>query len=183
MAYLRRVLTRFRDETDGTITIESVFFLPLLISAILGVHVYFDAYRQASLNIKANYTVGDMLSRQTEYVTPAYLDTAHLLFERMIGSAGGSRLRISVVTWDGDNLEFKLNWSKTKGDVLPLTAEEAIALDERLPDIGPGQRLIIVETWDNYVPPFTIGLARQELYNFFFLQPRFAPQLAWSDTG
>ena len=52
-------------------------------------------------------------------------------------------------------------------------------LAERLPVMPDGERVILVETSNEWVPAFNVGFETTLLDNFNFTSPRFAPQLCW----
>ncbi|MCM2560772.1 hypothetical protein M8756_03085 [Lutimaribacter sp. EGI FJ00015] len=174
-------LRGFRDDLRGVVAVESIIVLPLLFWALLAMYAFFDAYRQAGLNIKAAYTIGDLLSRETNYVTDDYLDTTHQLFDLMTRSQSNSKLRVTVVKWNESDQRYQRDWSKTRGGIPELTNTDVKNLAEKLPDMPDGERVIVVETWARYAPPFKVGIDEQDLYNFVFTRPRFAPQLVWKD--
>lgn len=178
---VKEYLRSFRDDTRGTVAVESIIVLPLLFWSLMAMYAFFDAYRQASLNVKAAFTVGDMLSRETNFVDAAYLQTSQSLFELMTRSYSASKLRVTVVRWDEDNQIYKRDWSKTRGNVPELSNTDVKNMADRLPVMPDNERVIVVETWARYFPPFNIGIEEQDLYNFVFNRPRFAPQLLWTD--
>ncbi|SDI16874.1 TadE/TadG family type IV pilus assembly protein [Lutimaribacter saemankumensis] len=180
---LKTALRNFRDDTRGTVTVEAVIGAPLMFWLTMVGYAYFDGYRQASLNVKAAYTIGDLLSRETNYVTEDYLSSAHQLFDLMTRSRSASKLRVTVVRWNEDQGEFQMDWSKTKGGVPELTNTEVKNMATKLPNVLDTERLIVVETWARFYPPFNVGIDEQDLYNFVFTRPRFAPQLVWKDSA
>lgn len=182
MTRIRTHLQRFRRDDSGTVAVESIIVLPILFWSLMAMYAFFDAYRQASMNTKGAYTIGDMLSRETNYVTNSYLNTAHSLFDLITRSQSASKLRVTVVRWDDVNKIYKLDWSKTRGSVPALTNTQVKNMAARLPVMPHNDRLIVVETWARYKPPFNVGIQEQDLYNFVFTRPRFTPQLLWSDT-
>lgn len=181
MTRIRIFLERFRRDETGSVAVESIVVLPLLFWSLLAMYAFFDAYRQASMNIKGAYTIGDMLSRETNYITNSYMNTAHNLFDLITRTQTTSQLRVTVVRWDGVNNIYKMDWSKTRGGVAALTNTQVKNMAAKLPTMPHNDRLIVVETWARYKPPFNIGIEEQDLYNFIFTRPRFAPQLLWSD--
>ena len=181
LAILRARLGVFRDDLRGTVSIEAVIMLPLLFWAYVAMLTYFDAYRQASGAIKNSYTIGDMMSRETNAINNAYMNGAYSFLNFMSESADNAKLRVTVVRWDATTQKMKRDWSKTRGGAVALTTLEVENLRSRLTNLVDNERLIVVETWEHYVPPFAVGLAEQDLYNFVFTRPRFAPQLPWSD--
>jgi len=76
---LTRKLRGFRSDERGYVTVEAMILLPVILWIFAACWVYFDAFRQQSVNQKASYTIGDMLSRETNYITPAYIDGTHEL--------------------------------------------------------------------------------------------------------
>jgi hypothetical protein len=180
---LQRLRSRWRhlrQEEGGSLTVEAVIMFPLLFWALLSMLVFFDAYRQSSLNVKASYTISDMLSREVEPINAAYLDGAMNLFAELARSANPPRMRVTVVYYDAAQKRFFRDWSHQRGGVPVLSNADVLAMQHKLPLVPNNERLIVVETWADYVPPFNVGLARQDLYNFVFTRPRFAPQVKFS---
>ena len=95
-------LRGFRDDQRGIVAVESIIVLPLLFWSLMAMYAFFDAYRQAGMNVKAAYTIGDLLSRETNYITPEYLETTHQLFDLMTRSNSESKMRVTVVKWNED---------------------------------------------------------------------------------
>ncbi|MDF1801904.1 hypothetical protein [Thalassovita sp.] len=174
-------IARFADDTRGTVAIEAVIALPILFWAFLASFVFFDAYRQNSINIKAAYMVGDMLSRETNSIDNNYLDGMKGLFDYMTGAASDTKMRVTVVQWDEEDEAFTRDWSKSRGAVDVLTNGDLANLASKLPIMSDNERLILVETWGHYTPPFKVGLAERDMYNYVFTSPRFAPLLPWSN--
>lgn len=181
LSRIKNILRQFRDDTRGTIAVESIIMLPVLFWSVMAMYAFSDAYRQASLNVKASYTIGDLLSRETNYITEGYLSTTHDLFDLMTNSRSASKLRVTVVKWNESKKIYQRDWSKTKGGVPELSNNDVKNLASKLPQMPNNERVIVVETWARYYPPFEIGVDEQDLYNFVFTRPRFAPQLVWKD--
>jgi hypothetical protein len=170
-------LRRFARDSRGSLTVEALIMFPLLFWALLSMLVFFDAYRQSSLNVKAAYTISDMLSREVEPITPAYLDGARNLFNELARSAEPSKMRVTVVYYSAAQQKFYRDWSQERGGVAVLSNTDVAGMADRLPAVPDNERLILVETWADYNPPFNVGIDRQYLYNFVFTRPRFAPQV------
>ncbi|MDX5402765.1 MAG: hypothetical protein LPK02_11215 [Rhodobacterales bacterium] len=170
-------LKRFAGDTRGYLTVEAVIMFPILFWAMLSMLVFFDAYRQNSLNVKAAFTISDMLSREVDPINAAYLDGAVNLFEELSRSDLDPRMRVTVVRYSDAHKRFFRDWSHQRGGVPVLTNADVLAMQNRLPNVPDNERLIIVETWSDYNPPFNVGIKRQYLYNFVFTRPRFAPQV------
>lgn len=174
---LGRAVRRFAEDKRGSQTVEAVVMFPLLFWAMLAMLVFFDAYRQSSLNVKAAFTISDMISREVEPITPAFLNGANLLFSELARSSTSTKMRVTVVYYSSKDERFYRDWSRQRGGVTALTNDDVRDLADRLPIVPNNERLIVVETWADYDPPFDVGLQRQDLYNFVFTRPRFAPQV------
>ena len=179
---MARHLRRFARDESAVVAIEAVVMLPMLFWGYVAMFTFFDAYRQTSLNLKAAYTISDMISRETLAVNPAYMNGAHNLLELLTRSADTTRLRVTIARWDNVAKKHFRDWSQTKGGVVALSDAQVQALSAKLPIMVHNERVIIVETWSTYDPPFNVGLEEQALYNFVFTRPRFAPQVVWSNT-
>ena len=83
-------LRRFRSDERGVMATEAAIIAPMLASAVLASFAFFDGYRASGVNMKAAYTVSDMISRETDYITNDYLDGALGLFNFL---ADGLRAR------------------------------------------------------------------------------------------
>lgn len=174
---LKSRLKKFAGDARGSLTVEAVIMFPILFWAMLSMLVFFDAYRQNGLNVKAAFTIGDMLSREVDPINAAYLDGAINLFEELSRSDLDARMRVSVVRYSHAQQRFFRDWSHQRGGVPVLSNADVLAMQNRLPVVPDNERLIIVETWSDYNPPFNVGIKRQYLYNFVFTRPRFAPQV------
>jgi len=171
----------FTRREDGTVAIETVIILPMMFWAFLSMFSIFDAFRQYSINQKAAYTIGDMISRETLPINNAYLDGAQDLFDYLTRSREGSAIRVSSLKWDNDNRIFMRDWSKARGWVSPLSNSNVSGWIDRLPIMRHNERIVVVETWSKYDPPFNTGLEDREIRNFTFTRPRYAPSVLWTD--
>ena len=77
---IKTLLRKFRRDNEGYVTIEVMFMLPVLFVLFGAAWVYFDVFRQQSVNQKANYAIGDMLSRETEEIDDTFIDNSFKLF-------------------------------------------------------------------------------------------------------
>jgi hypothetical protein len=182
LSFIKTRIAAFRDDTRGTVTVEAALMLPLLFWTWAAMYVFFDAYRQASIVQKAAYTVGDLLSRETDYITNAYMDNTMELYGFLTPSTSNNAIRVSVIRWDDDEQIYKLDWSRVRGSRPELTNNGVSNWHNKLPMMPHNERIILVEAWSNYDAPFTVGLENSSLEAFVFTRPRFAPQLLWQDT-
>lgn len=170
-----------RDE-KGSVAIETMIMVPAIILVLVSIFTLYDAFRQNTLHQKAAYTIGDMVSRETMSIDNDYLDGAKGLFQTLTRSSQESTVRISILKYDADTDTFKLDWSKSRGSYDPLTANQVSGWTDRLPVLVDQERIIVVETYADYVPPFNTGLGTREISNFIFTRPRYAPQVTWTDS-
>lgn len=176
-----RFLRHFMTDGAGSVAVEAVLILPFLLWTFLATFVYFDAFRQSSVNLRAAYTIGDMLSRETAAVNDAYITSLQNLFIFLSKREAEPALRVSVAMWDEEDSRYKLDWSEGRGNRAALTEDEVNRMRDRLPTLPDNERVILVETWSTFKPLFNVGLKQDELYNLVFTSPRFAPQLVWEN--
>ena len=90
-------------------------------------------------------------------------------------------LRITSVKYDADADEYRRDWSKTKGWMPPLDDSAVEDLRNSLPVMPDGERVVVVETFERYDPPFNMGLSDHEIHNFVFTRPRYAPRVCFDE--
>ncbi|WP_428925345.1 TadE/TadG family type IV pilus assembly protein [Marinibacterium sp. SX1] len=177
----KRAARRFGRDTRGSVTIEFVIMMPLIFWAFMALYVYFDGYRQSSINLKAAYTVSDILSRETGTVDDTYIDSMHALFDFLIANGTDTGLRISVLRWSGPDDRYYVDWSTERdwagGEI--LSDGNVMDHSAKLPVMSNAERLILVETRNTYLPVFKVGLGEMKLDNFVFTSPRFVQNVAW----
>lgn len=177
----RARLRAFARDTRGYVTVEAMIVLPALLWLFGVGWVYFDVFRQQSVNQKANYTIGDMLSRQTDPVDDSYIDSAFNLLKLLNKAAEpDSSMRVSVVQYRADGDSWRVQWSEARGGGSALGTADLTGYAERLPVVSDAAQLILVETWDAYVPVFQVGLGDFTIKTYSFTAPRYAPQLVWA---
>lgn len=184
--FLRNKTGDLRDDQGGSVAIELILVVPLLFWAYIGLFVYFDAYRQQNVNIKASFTVSDMLSREFNPVDQNYIDELNNVLEWLTYGRQDTRLRVTVVVYDEANDEHDLIWSAGADSTVPLTESEMrLQLTPAIPIMPDGDTAIVVETWASYRPLWSVGLpATTQLDNVVVISPRFVPQLLFDDgTG
>lgn len=177
-------LRSFRRDEDGNVTIETVIWVPLIITVLAATFSLHDAFRYKSLNVKAAYTISDALSRETDPIDNAYLDGMVDLLTYLTRSAGPYSLRVTLVRYKEADGGYIVEWSKTRGAFETMSGGELTGFAENLPNMLDNERIIVVETQTDYEPPFEIpGLNTAGLfYNFGFTRPRFAPKIVWTDA-
>lgn len=171
----------FLRREDGSVAIETVILLPMLFWAYLSMFSIFDAFRQYSINQKAAYTVSDMISRETVPIDDDYLDGAQDLFDYMTRSRDEATLRITSIRYDGNQDKYMVDWSRVRGTQVALRNQDVSDWHHRLPIMPHGDRIMLVESWSNYDPPFNTGLQNRQIINFIFTRPRYVPRILFNN--
>lgn len=176
-----RLHSRFMREEDGNAAIESIIMIPVMFICVLTFVTLIDYTRMHSMHQKAAYTIGDMISRETLALDDDYLAGTNALLNTLTRSPQTSTVRVSIVKYDADEDIFELDWSRTSGYATQLTNTDVREWTDRLPAMVDNERMIVVETAAQYIPPFNVGLGNQQIENFIFTRPRYAPQVLWTD--
>jgi len=170
-----------RDE--GSVTTEAVIILPLLAAFYCATFVWFDAYRQKTLIMKASYAVSDVLSRQEE-VDETYLDQMRNVLDYMIPSNAPPRMRVSLIRSVADadgNIEHEVEWSYGPNGMTDLTQADLDADSSWIPLMGPNDNVVVTETAVLYQPIFRVGIQEKIYRNTIVTRPRFHPTLTKTD--
>lgn len=178
----RRLFSALRKE-DGSISVESMLMLPLLIWCFLGAYVFYDAYRAQFVNAKASYTIGDILSRETNYITPDYIDSIFDLHQFLVARATPVRLRISVITYDAATDQYSVIWSENRGGGGTIDDAALSAMVPSIPQMPDQGRAIVVQTSMVYNPIYSAGIAEMQFDDIVVSRPRFAGQLCWNSSN
>ena len=179
---LRARLARWRRDESGSIAVETLMMVPLMAWAMLSTLAYFDAYRSEGISTKASLTIADMFSRETNFVTSEYVTNARNLLRTLTLNDNWPDLRVTVVRWDEANQLLRRVWTQERGPRQGLTATEVAELVDDIPVLSDGERLILVETWTDYTPLYSVGLSPFTMETFTFISPRFVSQLCFKHS-
>lgn len=190
----------FARTESGTVTVESVIILPLLLFGLQATYAYFEAYRHQSMALKANYALADYLSRIPAY-DQTMLDGLDELFEYMTRSSEESWVRVTVVECNlaatncNDNVPREINVPKVSdvfnshasdGKNLHSTTSLRTKLAHHIPKMYNGEHLIVVETAAFFRPTFAgrwTGIYRPEFLHVSVTSPREHDTLCWPDEA
>lgn len=179
-ALIRGALPRgFARRDEGSISIEAMIILPVMFWTFLAMFSIFETFRTYGITQKAAFTISDAISRETLPIDDEFLDGAHDLFEYLSLSNGASSIRVSSLYYDAPNDRFWRDWSQVRGGATPLSNSDVETWTDRLPVMPNNERILLVETWTTYDPVFRTGLERQNIGNFVFTRPRYAPRVCW----
>lgn len=194
---LRRAVLGFGRDERASLSVEGALIAPLLFWAFMATFTYFDVFRVKNVALKANYAVSDLLSRETNVIDENYLIGVKNLYRYLTRSNSKSWVRVTVVHCadgcavnGGDNSGERVlvaDWSRaTDGKPTFSNADINDHLDEIIPLMATGERVIIVETTMDYTPPFSksiTGIGEQSFTDIVMTRPRFANQLCFADVG
>jgi hypothetical protein len=178
---IRGHLARFRDEDRAAISTEFVLILPLLLWWYVGSFAFYDAFRDYNVTVKASYTIGDILSRQTE-IDNDYIDGLETLLEFMTAGSG-AWLRVSSIRYNSDE-EYEVEWSYATDDHTVVTDARIYTWEydeDVLPIMAEGETIILSETYVPFTPAFNVGLSARWMSNLVVTRPRFTSQVVNDD--
>lgn len=199
MCKIMKNIKNFAENTKGSVAVEVAIVLPLLLWALAAMAIFFDVFRTKSIAEKASFTISDALSRETNAITPDFVTNTRLLFDEMVGvqtpdevADGGeslipeevlaqaSSMRISVITWNEDEAEYELEWSKVRGEeYVEYQQADMTNIASALPNMADQDTVIVVETHMTYSTSLNVGLGDRDIETFVFTRPRYAPQLVF----
>ncbi|WP_170409103.1 TadE/TadG family type IV pilus assembly protein [Ruegeria atlantica] len=183
---IRHLLGTFAGKENGNLSLESALIFPMLVWSVTLTYTYFDAFRENTANLKAAYTISDLISREGEGddpLTDTYAQSMYLMYNRMVTANSPLKMRLSVIQYfaaddnAGTEERYLVEWSTACGYESNWTNDNLEPLIEKLPPLADTDSLIIVETSKPYVPILdTNWLDRDHTFeNFVFTRPRFVP--------
>lgn len=110
----------FAGNARGSVAVEMVVTLPLLLWALAASVVFYQGYQARYHAQMAAQTVADIMSRETDLFTANYIEGLNDVFDFLADSRYPTRLRVSSVIWDSTNQRNRLQWSYGTRDLTPL---------------------------------------------------------------
>jgi hypothetical protein len=153
-------LRKFRDDQNGSMSIELLLVTPILVWALLSTYVYFDLFRVESNSNRAALTIADMLSRETVDIDASYLNTTRNILRELTYEEANPDYRITVYTFRDSDRSYRRVWSRNRGLAPNFNNTNLNELQAagRLPALADGDRAILLQTRTEYDAPFSIGL-------------------------
>ena len=181
---IRNRISFLRRSESGTLSVEAVLVLPMLLFAYLGMYVFFEGLRERNINLKAAYTVGDLLSRETNLIDMDYLNGMNGVFGWLTRTGNEVAMRVTVVRYDEEDDKHVMVWSRGVSGKPDLEQGDIeVIVTPHVPILADADSAIVVETWATYQPLFNAGLETTELYNIIVTPPRFTDQLMLVGIG
>jgi hypothetical protein len=175
-------MTRFWKGSRGAVSIEGMLAVPVLVWAMVAMPVFFDAFRQQNLAMKASYTVADMVSRATDALVPADIDGLAAVFDDLTFSREPGWLRVTSLRRDAAGVP-RVIWSRATGGEPALTDGTLAEHDHLVPVMATGDTVVLLETFLRYDPPFNVGIGSGWTANAIVTRPRFASQVVFDPAG
>ncbi len=188
MTRFLHILKRFREDEEGTVAIELVLVVPVLVWVLLSTLVYFDVYRAEAISNRAALTMADMVSREQDAINGPYLTGMRELLQVLAETDEQPGFRLTVFTYDQPTDQYSRIWSRRRdwpgGN---LTNAALRALSAQLPIMATGDRAILLETRMQYSAPFSVGISPFggpnfdgfEFETFTVISPRFINRLCF----
>lgn len=185
MTWITKVFRKFAKSETGSYAIEGVLILPMVIWAVMASVVFVDAFRMQTLNLRATYVISDAVSRMWDPVTNDYFEGLWNLHGLQVNYDHQTEMRMSVIQWSESQQEYVMRWSQTTDATrYPYLDQAAVdARQDTIPNLADGDSLVLVETWMDYEPVFSVGLPDMVFSNYIFVSPRYAPQIDYNFDG
>lgn len=182
MISLLRTLRGFlRSERGGT-TVEFVLVIPLLAWCFVGTYTFFAAYRLQVVNVKAAYTIGDQISRETNFITPSYIAAMGELHDFLVMGNPTAQLRITAFEYELSDNSYRVIWSRGIGQPNRVTDARMNDVQNRLPVMVDEEIAVLTETWVSFDPADMVGMDLITFYEPIVTRPRFATQVCWNSV-
>lgn len=178
-----RDAARWLRDDRGSVAVEAVIIMPALAAMYCASFVWFDAFRNKTLAMKATYTISDIISRQ-ETIDEPYLDGLHDTMDFLVNSFAEPKMRVTLIRYDEDSTasnKYRVDWSWSTGDKPKLTQANIDSDSTRIPVMGDDETVVVTESFVFYQPVFRVGIDNQIFENVMVTRPRFAPTLVKTD--
>lgn len=178
-------IRRYWNAEAGSVSVEKVIILPVIVWALTASFTFTDAFRQQTSLQKSVYTIADLVSRASGTdLTPGYLEGIHGFMQRMNDAGQEVQMRMTLIGWDDDEQEYRVVWSYAN-EGGSLTALDNGILNTvyhtQIPSIATGETLLLTEGSVWYEPVFRVGLQSQFFSEIALTRPRFAPGIPFLD--
>lgn len=152
---------RFYGDERGSMAIELVLVVPILVWVLLSTFVYFDVFRVETNSVRATITLAEMFSREG-VVDDSFIDISREVLRTLTFEEANPDLRVTVYEYDPDDGSgaFRVVWSEHRGMEQALTDDDLSELQAvgRLPPLDQFDQNIYIETRTQYDAPINIGI-------------------------
>ncbi|MFO8126827.1 TadE/TadG family type IV pilus assembly protein [Yoonia sp.] len=149
----------FREDERGSMSIELLLVVPILLWVFLSTFVYFDVFRVQTNAVRATITLAELFSRE-DVVNSTYLNSAQQVLRTLTFEEANPDYRVTVYRYRESDDTFRRVWSRHRGFGEALTNADLADLKTagRLPAMNEFDQNIYIETRTQYDAPFNIGL-------------------------
>lgn len=177
---LRVRLTLFGRDQRGSMPTEGVMAFAFLVWWYIASFQFFDAYKQKNINLKAAYTVADLISREVDPIDATYVMGLNKVFDYLTFSNKPTQIRVSSIYFDTGTNTYKVNWSYSTSTVNVAYNNGTLqSIQSKIPVLPAGDTVIIVQTYMAYEPIFSVGLNAMVYDTFIATRPRAVPCIRW----
>jgi len=169
-SFLDQVL---RDER-GSISIEFVIVMPLLLFLTTGGLATWDAFQSNSKTAKIAYTISDIMSRY-DVVDNTDMTYLYAVLDKMLSPDLDRRvLRISSICFEDGNYRVLWSYPFSSNDIATPGAliDEDIPIDI-LPEMAPQDSVILTEVQAHWQPHLYMGIGSMIWRSVLVSRPRF----------
>jgi len=192
---LRKAFARFASDETGSLTMEFMLWLPVLMFWLIFSLVLYDAYDSRKDAALAGYTLADILSRQVEIDDETLEDVVKLQRALLPRAARGMWLRVSSIKCTKDEPEddcvFSVEWSVVPeheewlDDFLPPVRlkDEDIPAD-KVPSMADQDQVLYIELKVPFKPISDAVRIQATEWSFdLFTRPRYVTAVKLSASG
>ena len=176
------VKRKFRDE-NGSFSVEAALMFPMLIWGFVAMFVFFEGLRESNINLKATYTISDLISRENALIDQEYVDGMTNVYAWLSRSQNAVNTRVTIVRYDAAQDQHVLVCSLGAGQTGLVQEQIAAKVTPNVPIMANADTAIVVETWATFTPLLEIGLTETEIYNLVVTSPRFAGSMTCDGVG
>ncbi|WP_343079668.1 hypothetical protein [Ostreiculturibacter nitratireducens] len=173
----------FRARTEGSMSVEAVLILPLLVWWYVAAFQFFEAFRERTVNEKAAFTITDMITRETLPVDANYIDGMGTVFDYLTNSDEQTWVRVTSVRWNDNDKVHNVEWSYATRSQDTYNNGSIKQVANRIPAMAPNDTVVIVETHSSLAPIFEVGVSYLDFDQFVVMRPRFVPAVLWGDRS
>ncbi|MEM8793681.1 MAG: hypothetical protein AAGE80_18840 [Pseudomonadota bacterium] len=178
-------LRRFAGDTRGSITVEFMIWIPVIMLWLSFSVAFYDANKNRNDAAKAAYTISDLVSRQVE-VSEAFFDQLAALQDNLLPrTAANHRLRITSIQFleaEDEDAEdaWVVQWSAGRRGAEALT--EDTLNTNLLPPMADLDTVVLVEIAVPFVPVMqNVGINTQTWSLPVVSRPRFVSSIVKTD--
>ena len=172
----RETFAEWVRDDRGTLTIEFVIWLPLLMFWFVVSASFFQVHKSRNDAQNVAHTLADITSRQVE-VNDAYFVELYALQNQLLPDApAGVTMRVTSIQYDAPNERYMALWSHTRGGAEPYPVGEVYS--EMFPQMAHGDTIVLLELAVPYAAFTDWDGVGDRLWSFaLFTRPRFVSSI------